>query len=281
MTTLIAEELKTELIQDCELLLTKNHQIEAIKIFLFCYNASSIVGTFKFSIFDGATEIAAKTFDITDIVSQGSFTSDYFYSWYPVVFDNPIVLQKGAFTFKLSSVGYTYESDIFLAWCREHENEKVPITYVPEGDLQNPLSFEIYARKGEIMTRIVDIIDGFQSNTAPNLLGIGWMLGTTQIVSNGNQIVYDTETTMQYQDVISDGGNVIVSAAPFGTSNLWPANVVVRIKGNSDVDTVTIQHSDIQYGVILNGDITLTHDAIIELQYDPSEERFIEISRNI
>ena len=281
MSTLIAEELRTELIQDCELLLTKNHQIEAIKVFLFCYNASSIIGTFKLSIFDGATEIGSKTFDITDIVSQGSFTSDYFYSWYPVIFDNPIVLQKGAFTFKLSSVGYTYESNIFLAWCREHENEKVPMTYIPENDLQNPLSFEIYTRKGSTMTRIVDIIDGFQSNTPPSLTGIGWVVKTTQIVSDTNQIIFDTENNFQYQPVVSDGGNVTVNSALFGTSNTWPDGVVIRIKGNSDTDTVTINHADIQYGAILNGDITLTLDAILELQYDSIEERFIEISRNI
>lgn len=281
MSYIVAEELRTELVQDFELTLTKNYEIEAIKLYIFCYNSASISGTFRLSIFDGAAEVGYNEFNVSDIIAQGSYTTDYFRTWYPVIFDNPIVLQKGYYTFKLSHAGYTYSGASFISWCREHENEKVNITYVPENDLQNPLSYEIYTRIGSIMTRIVDIDDGSQSNTPPSLSGIGWTVKGVQTVSDIELIEIDDSNNFQYQPLISDGGQVDSNATPFGTTlSDWSDGVVIRLIGTSDTDYMTILHSDIQYGVIMNGDTDLLKDVVVELQYDSVRERFIQILGN-
>lgn len=282
MTQIVAEELKTDLTQDITLTLNKPYEITTIKPYLFIYNSSSITGVFKFSIYDSSNtvELASKTFTIGDVKTQGGFTNDYFRTWFPVTFDSPAVLPKGDYNFKLTSTGYSFSSSAFIAWCREHENEKVNFNHIPENDLQNPLSYELYTRKGFNVTRIVDIEDGYESATPPSLSGIGWIAKSVQTVSSGGSFNFDTENNFQYQPVISDGGQVISSTTPFGVLPTWPDGVTVRLIGTSDTDYVTVEFSDIQYGVILNGAMDLTLDAVLELQYDSVQERWIEISRN-
>lgn len=280
MTKLVVEELRTELNQDFVLKLNKNYEIYAIKIYLFAYNASSIVGTFRLSVYDGATELAFKTFDISDIISQSNILDEYFHSWYPVIFDNPIVLQKGSYNFKLTSVGYSYASNSFIGWTREHENLKVPISYTPENDLENPLSYEIYTRKGFDVVRIVDIDDSYESATPPILSGIGFVTFPVETITSGGLISYDTDNNFQFRPVQGDGGPVTTSTTPFGTVGDFLDGQVIRLKGASDTNTVTINFADVQYGAILNGAATLFNDAIITLQYDATEERWVETDRN-
>lgn len=282
MTKIVAEELKTELSQDITLLMNKPYEVTTIKPYFFIYNASAITGTFTFSIYNSSNtiELASKTFTISDVKTQGGVTNEYFRTWYPVTFDSPAILPKGQYNFKLSSSGYTFSSNAFIAWCREHENEKVNFNYIPENDLENPLSYELYTRKGFNVTRIVDIEDSYESATPPSLSGIGWIIKSVQTVSAGEFFDIDDENNFQYQPVVSDGGQVAASTTPFGTSIVWPDGVTVRLVGTSDTDYVTVNFSDIQYGVILNGAMDLTLDAVLELQYDSVQERWLEISRN-
>lgn len=78
---------------------------------------------------------------------------------------------------------------------------------------------------------------------------------------------------------ITGGGNL--NNAPFGTD---PTNFVdgmrLFVRGVSGVNTVGITNNDIQYGCLLNGDITLGDGDILQLIYDSTSERFIEVTRN-
>ena len=69
---------------------------------------------------------------------------------------------------------------------------------------------------------------------------------------------------------------------PFGSGSVteWPDGAEIRLVGQSDTATVTITHSDTQYGVILNGNVTLKKYYILDLVYDRNLERFIEVGRN-
>tara|TARA_Y100000593_G_scaffold55043_1_gene102898 strand:+ start:6273 stop:6794 length:522 start_codon:yes stop_codon:yes gene_type:complete len=69
---------------------------------------------------------------------------------------------------------------------------------------------------------------------------------------------------------------------PFGSGSVteWPDGAEIRLVGQSDSATVTITHSDTQYGVILNGNATLKKYYILDLVYDRNLERFIEVGRN-
>lgn len=280
MTRLVVEELRTELIQDVNFKLNKNYEIYAIKIYLFANNASSIVGTFKLSVLDGSTELASKTFDITDIVAQSNIQEEYFHSWYPIFFDNPVVLQKGSYNLRLNSVGYSYSASSFIGWIREHENLKVPISYVPENDLENPLSFEVYTRQGVGVVRLVDIDDSFESETVPNISGVGFIVYPSELISNLGNISYDTENNFQFRPVEGNGGAVTTADEPFGTAGDFLDGMVITLKGESDTNTVTIPRADIQYGAVLNGPSTLFKDYTLQLQYNSSQERWIEVSRN-
>ena len=277
---LVVEELRNELNQDFVLTSQKNYEIYAIKIYLFANNASSIVGNFRLGIYDGLQEVAFKTFDISDIVSQSNIQEEYFHSWYPIFFDNPVILQKGSYNFKLTSTGYSYASNSFIGWIREHENLKVPITYEPKNSLQNPLSYEVYTRQGFGVVRLVDIDDSYQSATPPDISGIGFVVYAPETISDGGFVSYDTDNSFQYRPVIGDSGPVDLSPTPFGTVGDFLDGQIIRLRGSSDTDTVTVVFGNVQYGAIVNGNRTLGLDVVLELQYDAEQERWIEISFN-
>ncbi|MGB0452609.1 MAG: hypothetical protein ACPGJV_02760 [Bacteriovoracaceae bacterium] len=73
-----------------------------------------------------------------------------------------------------------------------------------------------------------------------------------------------------------------LSTTPFGSDDSsFLDGMLVTLIGTSDTNTTTIEHNDIDYGCILNGNITLSKFAIITLAYDLTFKRFIEVSRNV
>lgn len=100
-------------------------------------------------------------------------------------------------------------------------------------------------------------------------------------ISSGNTIASSTTMGMQRRKIVSDGGLVTISSTPFGGVGGWADGLQIRLRGNSDSNTIKIVHNDSDYGCILNGDIILTKWAQITLEWDLAELRWYEISRNI
>lgn len=93
----------------------------------------------------------------------------------------------------------------------------------------------------------------------------------------------DKQLYRQYLRIQGLGGAVSTDTSmPFGTGSVteWYDGAEIRLVGQSDTATVTITHSDTQYGAILNGNVTLKKYYILDLVYDSNLERFIEVGRN-
>lgn len=103
---------------------------------------------------------------------------------------------------------------------------------------------------------------------------------TVEAVGSGNEVTTSTTSGMQRRKVTSDGGAVTASTTPFGNSGGWQDGTQIRLRGNSDSNTLKITHNDIDYGCILNGDIILVKWSQLTLEWDELELRWYEISRN-
>lgn len=101
----------------------------------------------------------------------------------------------------------------------------------------------------------------------------------TEDITSGGTISLSLTQGFQYRRVQGDSGAQTASTTPFGSSA--PSDgVVIRLMGQSNINILTIVNSDIAKGAILNGDAALGLYDCIELQYDSSADRYIEISRN-
>lgn len=85
---------------------------------------------------------------------------------------------------------------------------------------------------------------------------------------------------LQYRPVTGDGGAVSASATPFGTALQWQTGTKIVLKGNHAANTVALAHNDATDGAILNGAAVLGLNDILELMYDSTLERWIEVGRN-
>lgn len=137
----VANELKDELSQEVELLLSERYTIGCISPYIYIHNAPS--GTFKLSIFSGATEVFFKTFTCSDIKTAISSTNNYAHVFYPIIPDNPLQLSSGQYILKLTSSGYTYSKTSFIAWCQQFEDLNNELSYTPLNIAKNPLAFRV------------------------------------------------------------------------------------------------------------------------------------------
>lgn len=101
-----------------------------------------------------------------------------------------------------------------------------------------------------------------------------------QTVSNIININVAVQAYNQFFRLDYTGGGAM-SNTPLGTD---PTNFIDKMRvyliGTSDINFVTVNNANVQYGCILNGNITLNEYTILTLIYDATSERFIEVSRN-
>lgn len=76
---------------------------------------------------------------------------------------------------------------------------------------------------------------------------------------------------------------VTLAATPFGVDTaLFQDGQIIRLYGTSDTNHITLDHNNVDYGVILNGQsVTLKLGISIELMYDETEKRFVEQMRSL
>lgn len=124
--------------------------------------------------------------------------------------------------------------------------------------------------------RILDIADGFSSATAPSSSGsVG--IGSTQDIASGGHIALPSGS-LSLVKVQGDGAAQTADSTPFSGTPL--GGQIMWIEGQSDTNTLTIEHNDAAGGCILNGDAILGQYDILCLVYDNDADRYKELGRN-
>ena len=149
MTTLLIETLQTELSQDIRLSGKERYSIGAIIPYIYMHNSPP--GLFTLSLLSASTTVFSQSFTSEDIKLSIPTVNNYAHVFYPVVPTNPIQLDSGTYTVKITSSAYSPTSVSFLALIRQHEDLNNKLDYIPASDDENPLAIrlKIYKR-GEL-----------------------------------------------------------------------------------------------------------------------------------
>lgn len=110
-------------------------------------------------------------------------------------------------------------------------------------------------------------------------LGGNFIAYANENINTSSTISINLVVGLQFRRVTGNGGTVITAAAPFGSSAPADGTVIV-LAGQSDTNMVTLTHSDVAKGCLLNGDCTLGRGNTLTLQYDATLDRYIELNRN-
>lgn len=141
MTTLLVEELRTELIH--EFLITKQFRNVLGAIYPYIAMVGAPAGNFKIKFYRDNNLVFTRTFTSQDLKDSLESFKDNLHVWYPIIPEFPIQLNKGLYKVRLSATGYTYSGDSFIGWIRQHENLNNKLNYEPLNDAKNPLALRI------------------------------------------------------------------------------------------------------------------------------------------
>tara|TARA_R100000388_G_C7214466_1_gene145419 strand:- start:337 stop:855 length:519 start_codon:yes stop_codon:yes gene_type:complete len=133
---------------------------------------------------------------------------------------------------------------------------------------------------GDRVTNVQQKLNDLQTSLDNFQVSNAWTTVATEDISASGTITTTGTDNIQYRRVQGSGGAVTASNLPFGSSITWNDGLVVRLVCVSDVNTVSFTSNDSQYGMILNGDATLSKYNTLTVQYDSTLERFIEVGRN-
>jgi len=117
-------------------------------------------------------------------------------------------------------------------------------------------------------------------DTGTTLVSIGgnWTVNNSTSLGAGGAISIST-TIGQQTWRIAGTSAVTLSTTPFGGSAPADGTMII-LTGTDNTNTVTITNQDISKGCVLNGDATLGRFDSIQLQYNLTDDRYIEISRS-
>lgn len=99
-------------------------------------------------------------------------------------------------------------------------------------------------------------------------------------IDNGDQVTLDQITMNQYVKVQGLLSATTINSLPFGNTITPQDYSEIVLVGYDDTNTVTIEHNDVDYGCLLNGNATLQKGYMLVLIYDNTLLRYIEKSRN-
>ena len=110
---------------------------------------------------------------------------------------------------------------------------------------------------------------------------MSWLTFPLQTLSDGDQIVIVLKHDQQYLRVEGSNGETEVSPTPFGTE-LEPLldGALFSIVSFSSDNPIKLVKSDIDYGMILNGDVVLKKGEIQNIRWDALLKRFLDAGRN-
>lgn len=141
MTTLVVTDLITELEQDLRYLLSDRCNIAGFYPYLLMFNAPA--GTFTFELIKNGDTIYSHDFDSQDIKDSLPTTNNYIHTFFPIIPINPIQIEKGLYTIKISASGYTANSTSYLAWVQQYENIQMPTEIGANNDSENAFTIRI------------------------------------------------------------------------------------------------------------------------------------------
>jgi hypothetical protein len=101
-----------------------------------------------------------------------------------------------------------------------------------------------------------------------------------EAIAAAGTITKDDTILDQVRRVSGDGAATTAANAPFGDCSSMTDGVKIILRRPDSTNTITLEHNDIQYGLILNGNATLENYYELEVMYDSVAERFIEQRRN-
>jgi len=107
---------------------------------------------------------------------------------------------------------------------------------------------------------------------------------TPQDISASGTITFSDEAAEQLQVRRVQGDTasteITASSTPFGTTPPTNDGVTIRLIGQSDTQPLKIVHNDASDGAVLNGDCLLYKNSMLELQWDATADRWIEVARS-
>lgn len=107
----------------------------------------SPVGTFTLEMTGPNGVVVSGSFTSIDIKSAISTNDNYAHVFYPIIPITPIQIEKGSFTIKLISSGYSPTESSFLAWIQQHENIQNEMSYIPADDTGNSFAVRFKSYK--------------------------------------------------------------------------------------------------------------------------------------
>lgn len=134
------------------------------------------------------------------------------------------------------------------------------------------------------MVGVLDLNEGSSgdriTNVQQEINNLKNVTNASSTVSAGGTITVSTTERIQYFRISGESGAQTFSTTPFGSSGGWVDGTIVRLVGESDTNTISLDNNDSDYGVILNGDCTLSKYNMLTLIWDSSFNRWIEAGRN-
>lgn len=145
MSKILCKVIIDELTQEIRYKLNSRASIGAFYPYLLISKAPA--GTFTFTLLKGEVEIFSKSFTSADIRESVNPHEDNVRVFFPIIPDNPVQLEKGLYTAKISAVDYFVKGREFLAWIQQHEDIQTEIDYIYESQSELPLSMRIKTYK--------------------------------------------------------------------------------------------------------------------------------------
>lgn len=114
------------------------------------------------------------------------------------------------------------------------------------------------------------------------LVGVGgsWTTYSTENISAGGAVSSATTVGLQLRRVQGNSVPVTLSNTPFGSSGGWADGTIISLSGQSNANTVTVPYADVAKGALLNGACELGAEQTLQIQYDATRDRWLEISRS-
>lgn len=116
MSTVVADELITTLTQP--IVVSTPLNIASIKPYILAVSPS--IGALKLEILQGATVLFSKSLTFSEMKAMLNTTENNFHGFFPFFPTGSIYLSPGAYSIRLSATGYTFSTNNYVGWCKDH-----------------------------------------------------------------------------------------------------------------------------------------------------------------
>lgn len=107
----------------------------------------SPIGTFTLEMTGPNGVVISESFSSNDIKNAIGTTDNYAHVFYPIIPIDPVQIESGSFTIKLTSSGYSPTESAFIGWVQQHENIQNEMSYIPADDTSNTFAIRFKSYK--------------------------------------------------------------------------------------------------------------------------------------